>query len=95
MDKQPQTRKTIYSGILLVRSARDWDFLYRLNVVHTKKCDCVRIFSLLYADLYDRIDIACLTVPALLNSVGVISPSEDQITQRTSIWESLIVAVID
>ena len=30
-----------------------------------------------------------------LNYVGVISPSEDQITQRTSISESLIVALID
>ena len=53
-----------YSGISLVRSARYQDFLYRLNVVHTKRCDCVRIFSLPYADLYNRINIACLTVPS-------------------------------
>ena len=50
-----------YSGISLVRSTRDQDFLYGLNVVRTKKCDCVRIFSLLYAE----IDIACLTVPSI------------------------------
>ena len=54
-----------YSGILLVQSARDRDFLYRLNIVRTKKCDCVRIVSLPYADLFDWIDIACLTVPSI------------------------------
>ena len=45
---------------MLVRSARDQDFLYGLNVVCTKKCDCVRIFSLPYANLYDRIDVDVL-----------------------------------
>ena len=34
-----------YSGISLVRSARDWDFLYGLNVVRTKRYDlCSDIF---------------------------------------------------
>ena len=55
-----------YSGTSSVRSARDRDFSYGLNVVRTKKCDCVRIFPLPYADLFDQIDIACLTVPSIL-----------------------------
>ena len=37
------------SGISQVRSARDQDFLFRQNVVRTKRCDCVWIFSLRYA----------------------------------------------
>ena len=51
-----------YSGISLVRRARDLDFLYGLNIVRTKKFDCVRIFPLPYVDPFDRINVACLTV---------------------------------
>ena len=58
-----------HSGILLLGSARDRDLLYRLNVVSTKKCDRVWIFPLLYADLFNRIDVACLTVPSILGLV--------------------------
>ena len=57
--------KLKYSGISLVRSTRDRDFLYGLNVVRTKKCDCVQILLLPYADLFDRIDVACLIVPPI------------------------------
>ena len=58
-----------YSGIWLVRSVRDWEFLYGLNIVCTKKCDCVRIFLLLYANLFDQINVACLTVPSIFGLV--------------------------
>ena len=61
----PFTKLLSHSGILLVRIARDRDFLYGLNVVRTKKYDCVRIFPLPYADLFNRINVACLTVPSI------------------------------
>ena len=54
-----------YSGILLARNTREQDFLYRQNVVCTKKSDSLWIFSLPFADLYDLIDIVCLTVPSI------------------------------
>ena len=47
---------TSYSGISLVRSTWDQDFFYGLNVVRTKRCNCVCIFFVAYADLYDWFD---------------------------------------
>ena len=65
--RDPTPKKTGYSGMSLVQSARDRYFLYGPNVVCTKKCDSLWIFSLQYADLYDRIDVArlTLTVPSI------------------------------
>ena len=40
-------------------------FFIQTKVVRTKGFDCVRIYSLPYADLYDRINVACLTVPSI------------------------------
>ena len=54
-----------YSGMSLVRRARDRDFFYGLNLLRTKRCDSVRIFPLPYTDLYNQIDVACLTAPSI------------------------------
>ena len=62
-------------------------FLYELNIVRTKKCDFLWIFSMLYADLYDRINVACLTVPLYLGlgSVDIFKYIWHQVTNTHSV----------
>ena len=40
-------------------------FFLRTKRTTYQRCDCVRIFPLPYADLYDQIDVACLTAPSI------------------------------